>query len=268
MNVTTIQPDDYLKSNQQIMRNLFHYFMIIAALSVSTLLVSCGDDEPGVTPAPVITEDVFDDYVSITAKGEGKVKLYFSNMEETTNPTLYFRDFQDYTTSFAATAKAVGKSISKTTTKDILIPKTIAPIFMHAYSVIENENDSTFFEFDFNLNKATGKIGVMKTVFEFSGGDSYEISFSFDIPVSCDKTTGTYSCQGSDITPSAISQGYPGTLSDYTVTDLNCKVCAKDLTYTISFDCHGKHFNYSGTISKVYPIVFHATDGSHIVIPI
>lgn len=242
--------------------------MIIAALSADTLLVSCGDDEPGETPAPVIIEKVFNDYVSITAIGEGEVKLYFSDMEETTNPTNYSRDFQDYTTSFAATAKAEGKSISKTTTKDVLIPKTIAPMFMHAYSVIENENDSTFFEFDFNLYKASGKIGVMKTVFEVNGGDTYEISFRFDIPVSCDKATGTYSCQGTNITPSAITKGYPGKLSDYTVTDLNCIVCVKDLTYTISFDCHGKHFNYSGTISKKYPIVFQTTDGSHIVIPI
>ena len=238
------------------MRNLFHYFMIIAALSAGILLVSCGDDEPGETPAPVITEEVFDDYVSITAKGEGEVKLYFSDMEETTNPTIYSRDFQDYTTSFAATAKAEGKSISKTTTKDIHIPKTIAPTFMHAYSVIENENDSTFFEFDFNLYKGSGKIGVMKTVFEGNGGDTYEMSFKFDIPVSCDKTTGTYRCQGTNITPSSISTGNYGTFADYAVTNLTCKVCTTDLTYTISFDCHGKHFNYSGTISKRYPIVF------------
>lgn len=250
------------------MKNFFYFTMIAAMLSAGTLMVSCSkDDEPRETPAPEITAEVFDDIVTITATGEGEVKLYFAeDMYEVTNPVNYQRDIYDHSVKFAATAQEEGKPMSETTIKEVIIPKTDAPKLLNGYSVIENEDDSTFFAFDFNLYKGTGTIGVNKAVFDNSGDDSNEMNFKFDVTVTFNRSTGIYSCQGTDITPRFRFDDKYYILEDYTVTNLDCKVCIKDMTYSITFDCHGKHFDYSGPFSKMYPIVLHVTDGDHIVI--
>lgn len=240
------------------MKNLFNIPLIIAMLCAGTLLVSCSSndkDEPSETQAPEIIDEVSDDYVTVTAKGEGQVKLYFEScVDEITNPTRLGRDFVDRTETFAATAKEPGKPISKTTVKEIFVPKTDAPKNLHAYSVIENQEDSTFFAFDFNLYNGTGSIGVGKALFG-SGDDTYEKDFKFNVHVTFDKTTGIYSCRGTNIT----TRYKDVVLEDYTLTNLFCDVCVKDLTYSISFNCHGKYFDYSGKISKMYPVPYNMT---------
>ena len=236
--------------------------MIVATLGVGTLLASCSDDddEPLETQAPIINVEVQEDIVIITAEGEGEVKLYYQqSMEEAENPIIYGRDFLDYSVKFAATAKEEGKPISKTTVKEVVIPKSDAPKYIHAYSVIDNANDSTFFEFEFNLRSATGTIGVRKAVFDNSGNNSNETNFKIVSRVTFNQGTGIYSCTGTNIKPRFRSDGKDITIEGYTVTDLNCEVCIKDLTYKITFDCHGKHFDYNGSISKVYPITLHFT---------
>ncbi len=251
------------------MRNLFYITMIAAMLSAGTLLVSCSkdDDEPGETPAPEIIAEVFEDVVTVTAEGKGEVKLYFAeDMYEVTNPVNYMRDYYDNSIKFAATAKEAGKPISKTTIKEVFIPKTDAPKLLHQYSAIENEDDSTFFTFDFNLYNGTGTIGVSKAVFDDNGDDSNEMYFKFDVQVTFDRATGIYSCQGTDITPRFRIDDKFYIIEGYTVTNLDCKVCIKDMTYSITFDCHGKHFDYSGPCSKTYPIVINFTDGDHVTI--
>ena len=252
------------------MKYLFNIPMIIAMLCAGTLLVSCsGDDEPSETTAPDIIDQLLDDVVTVKAIGDGKVTLYFNDMEEVSNPTSLGRDFVDYTQKVAATAKEPGKLISKTTVKEIFIPKTDTPKILHAYSVIESEEDSTYFEFHFNLYKGTGSIGVGKAVFG-SGDDTYQLHFEFKVQVTLDPATGIYSCRGTNITPSYISDGKDVTIEGYTVTNLFCDVCAKDLTYSISFDCHGKYFDYNGTISKMSPDRYTITwiDGNHAVVVI
>ena len=250
------------------MKNLSYFTMIVAMLSAGMLMVSCSkDDEPRETPAPEITAEVFDDIVTITATGEGEVKLYFAeDMYEVTNPVNYQRDIYDHSVKFAATAQEEGKPMSETTIKEVIIPKTDAPKLFHGYSAIENENDSTFFAFEFNLYKGTGTIGVNKTVFDNSGEDSSEMNFMFDVLVTFDRATGIYSCYGTDITTRFRFDDKYYIFEGYTVTNFECKACIKDMTYSITFDCHGKHFAYSGPLSKTYPIVFHVTDGDHLVI--
>lgn len=253
------------------MKNLFYIiFLIVAMFSTGSILVSCSnsdEDEPSETPAPEIIGEVNGDYVTITAVGEGDVKLYYKyDMSEATNPVNYLRDFEDLSVTFAATAKQKGKPISKTTVKDIFIPKTDTPKLLNVFSVIENENDSTFFGFDFNLFTTTGIIRVYKAVFDNSGDDSNEMYFKFNVPVTSDQATSIYSCQGSNITPLFRYDGYITTLEGYTVNNLDCKVCIKDLTYSISFDCHGKHFDYHGGVSRRFPIVFDLTNLDHVFI--
>ncbi|MBR5686048.1 MAG: hypothetical protein IKX18_07855 [Muribaculaceae bacterium] len=240
------------------MKNYLYFSLMIAAMfCTGTTLVSCSDDdEPGKTPAPKIISEMTSETVTITAVGNGVVKLYNKqSMEEVENPITYLRDFIDYTITFAATAKSPGKAISNTTVREVIITKSDKPKLIHAYSVIDSESDSTFFEFDFNLNKATGTIGVYKAV--FPDNSSSERRFAFDTNVTFDQNTGTYSCSGDNITPRFKSGGNYVALDGYTVTNFSCSVCIKDLTYKIVFDCHGKHFDYSGGISKRYPITLH-----------
>lgn len=231
--------------------------MIVAMLGSSTMLVSCSDDdEPGKTPAPEIISEMTSETVTITAVGNGVVKLYNKlSMEEVENPITYARDFIDYTVTLAATAKAPGKTISNTTVREVVITRSDKPKLIHAYSVIDSENDSTFFEFDFDLYKGTGTIGVHKALFADSDGS--EKRFVFNTNVTFDQNTGTYSCSGDNITPRFKSGNNYVTLEGYTVTNFSCSVCIKDLTYKIMFDCHGKHFDYSGGISKRYPVTIH-----------
>ena len=244
------------------MKNLFYITLIATMFTAGPFLVSCSnDDEPSETPAPEIIGEVNGDHVTITAVGKGNVKLYTKlDMSELTNPVNYLRDFQDYSVTLAATAKQAGKPISKTTVKEVFIPKTDAPKILNVYSVVENENDSTFFGFEFNLYTATGIIRVYKAVFDNSGADSNEMFFRFDVPFTFDRATGVYSCQGSNINPRFRYNGYYTTFEGYTVNNFDCMVCIKDLTYSISFDCHGKHFDYHGSVSKRYPIVIYLTN--------
>ncbi len=236
-------------------------------LCAGTLLVSCsGEDEPGETNAPEIIDQVLDDVVTVKAVGDGEVKLYFEDdMDETANPTSFGRDFKDYYETMAATAKEPGKPISKTTVKKILIPKTDSPKIVYAFSVYENEEDSTFFEFHFNLYKGTASIGVGKAVFG-SGDDTYERNFRLDVQVTFDPATGIYSCRGTNITPIFKSGGKDVTYEGYTVNNLFCDVCVKDLSYSISFDCRGKYFDYNGSISKNYPVIYRTTDGQYVAV--
>ena len=243
-----------------VMKNYLYFSLMIAAMLCSgTTLVSCSDDdEPGKTPAPKIISEMTSETVTITAVGNGVVKLYNKqSMEEVENPITYARDFIDYTVTLAATAKAPGKSISNTTVREVIITKSDKPKLIHAYSIIDSENDSTFFEFDFNLYKGTGTIGVHKAVFADTDGSSSEKRFVFNTDVTFDQNTGTYSCSGNNISPRFKSGSNYVTLEGYTVTNFSCSVCIKDLTYKIMFDCHGKHFDYSGGISKRYPVIFH-----------
>ena len=85
------------------------------------------------------------------------------------------------------------------------------------------------------------------------------MTFKFNVQVTFDKATGIYSCQGTNIMPLFKVGNNYRVLQGYTVTNLDCKVCIKDMTYSISFDCHGKHLDYSGSVSDWYPIVIQLT---------
>ena len=236
--------------------------MITAILGAGMTIVSCSseNDEPGRTPEPEIIDEVQEDYVTITAVGEGDVKFYmYQSEDEIENPIVYMRDYKDFSVHLAATAQEPGKEISKRVDREVIIPKTDEPKLLTVFSTIENENDSTFFSFDFNLYKKSGTIGVYKAVF-----GSYETNFGFSIPVTFDKPSGIYRCNGTGI-KTTFKPNYDNAFEGSTVDNLNCEVNIKSQTYKIEFDCHGKHFDYSGGFSKIHPVRI-VTDGDHIVI--
>ena len=77
--------------------------------------------EPQVTETPVITYEVTDDAVIITATGEGEVLLYV-NGELVDNPCTYMRGEEDVTITVTATAQGEDMEISEPATLDITVP--------------------------------------------------------------------------------------------------------------------------------------------------
>ena len=245
------------------MKHFLRFLIIAAMLSAGMIIVSCSseNDEPGRTPEPEIIDEVQEDVVTITAVGEGDVKFYiYQSKEEIENPIVYLRDYKDYSVHLAATAQEPGKEISELVDREVIIPKTDEPKFLTVFSTVENENDSTFFKFDFNLYKKSGTIGVYKAVF-----GSYETNFSFGVPVTFDKATGIYRCNGTGIS-TTFKPNYDNAFDGSTVDNLNCEVNIKSQTYKIAFDCHGRHFDYSGGFSKTHPVKIVVTEGNNIVV--
>ena len=76
---------------------------------------------PAKTDAPIITYEITDEAVIITAAGEGEVLLYV-NGELVDNPYTYMRGEEDATISISATAQGEGKRISDPAYLDLVIP--------------------------------------------------------------------------------------------------------------------------------------------------
>ena len=85
--------------------------------------------QPEVTATPVITYEFNydEEYVTITATGDGTVKLYIDEMQ-VPNPFVYNFQDEEHTIVVTATAQEEGKEISETATQEIVIPaKTPEP---------------------------------------------------------------------------------------------------------------------------------------------
>ncbi|MBQ9577828.1 MAG: hypothetical protein IJV11_13250, partial [Muribaculaceae bacterium] len=78
--------------------------------------------EPAVTPAPVITYEVFETSVEITATGEGDVSLYVDGHKVPGQVYYISRGSEDKLVVASATAQAEGCQISETATREITIP--------------------------------------------------------------------------------------------------------------------------------------------------
>lgn len=86
------------------------------------------DPEPEVTPAPEIFFDEEDDYVVVTAYGEGEVFLYV-NGEQVSNPYLLERTDVEYEVYITAYAQEEGKLMSEEVAMCyIVMPRVIGPV--------------------------------------------------------------------------------------------------------------------------------------------
>ena len=89
---------------------------------------------PAKTDMPVITYEVTEDAVTITATGEGEVLMYV-NGEPVENPYTIARGEEDITIGISATAQGEGKRISDYAYLDLVIPalpaKTEAPVITY-----------------------------------------------------------------------------------------------------------------------------------------
>lgn len=112
-------------------------------------------------------------------------------------------------------------------------------------SVYENEND-TYFVFDIDTDKDSCSIYM------------YNIKFSEQMPVTINVRIDapytyllkTFTIVGNDITPYMMrgTTWTPMPGDEYRVTNLFCLVNLDAKIYSISFDCHGGHFEDNGVL--------------------
>lgn len=228
------------------MKKIFSILFIATMLSMT--LMSCGDDEPGKTKAPKINYEIQEEAVIVTAVGNGEVVLY-QDGEPTTNPVTVLRSYEDRNITFTATAQEEGKEISEETHLAIEVPFNDNLQVLTVNSAYDNETE-THFTFDINLNKELSIIELYNIVFTIGSAQSPAMNIRIDAPVTYDRNTRTYTYAGTGITPYMIRGGslIPMEGDAYRVTDLTCTVNVKDKTYSISFDCHGGHYENSGKI--------------------
>jgi len=228
------------------MKKIFSILFIATMLSMT--LMSCGDDEPGKTKAPKINYEIQEEAVIVTAVGNGEVVLY-QDGEPTTNPVTVLRSYEDRNITFTATAQEEGKEISEETNLAIEVPFNDNLQVLTVNSAYDNETE-THFTFDINLNKELSIIELYNIVFTIGSAQSPAMNIRIDAPVTYDRNTRTYTYAGTGITPYMIRGGslIPMEGDAYRVTDLTCTVNVKDKTYSISFDCHGGHYENSGKI--------------------
>jgi len=116
-------------------------------------------------------------------------------------------------------------------------------------SVYANESD-THFLFDINLDKDSSSIFMYNIVFRIGEATSPAMTLRADAPVTVDKSGKVYTYSGTGIVAYMLrgTTWMPMPSETYLVNNLNCTVDTDKKTYSISFDCHGGHFEESGKL--------------------
>lgn len=222
--------------------------MLCLACLMGMALVSCGNDEPSRTKAPVISFEVLESEVVVKAVGEGDVLLYVDG-EPTTDPTQLLRINEDYVNTFTATAQEAGKEISETTTLDVTVPRSNQPIRFQVENDYEDAN-GTHYMFDVDLDKDSSTIYMYNIVFRIGEATSPAMTLRVNAPVTVDTKTKEFTYSGTGIVAEMLrgTTWIPMPGDSYLVHNLICKVNPSAKTYYITFDCHGGHFEESGSL--------------------
>lgn len=224
------------------------FLMSIFAIVLGLSFTSCGDDEPIKTMTPVITYEVQETEVIVTATGNGDV-LLFKDGEQCINPTSITRGSENVSITFTATAQEQGKSISDEARLVIEIPKIEKTGPMSFVSEYESETE-THFMFDIDMAKDSSSIYMYNVVFHIGEATSPAMTLRVDAPVTVDQSNKVYTYAGTGIVAYMQRGGtwlpMPG--EAYLVNNLKCTVNTSAKTYDIAFDCHGGHFAESGKL--------------------
>lgn len=224
------------------------FSMLFIATMLGIVFTACGDDEPAQTAAPEITFEIQEDQAVVTAKGQGEVLLYL-NGASTSNPTILQRSYQDYEAVFTATAQEAKQRISEVTTLKLTIPKSDKLVRFTAESEYESATD-THFQFDIDLEKDSSSIYMYNIVFRIGDATSPAMTLRVDAPVTVDKSGKVYTYSGTGIMGYMMrgTSWVPMPGDAYLVHNLTCNVNPEAKTYSISFDCHGGHFEENGRL--------------------
>ena len=102
------------------------------------------------------------------------------------------------------------------------------------------EPTDTHFMFDIDLNKDSSSIYLYNIVFHIGEAVSPAMNIRIDAPVTVDKSGKVYTYSGTTIMPYLLRGNTP--------VPMPCKVDTKDKKYSITFDCHGGHYDDSGKL--------------------
>lgn len=223
---------------------------LIPALLFAALFLAFAacSDEPERTAAPQITYNIQDEEVIVEATGVGEVILY-ADGRATTNPIIIQRDDQDQVHIFSATAQEEGKSISDMTTLELTIPMLETPNAFEVESE-HGEDSETYLKWDIDMTRDSSSIYLYDIVFTIGEATSPAMTLRVDAPVTYNKTTKEYTLSGTGIVAYMMrgTTWMPMPGDSYLVNNLVSTINLKAKTYTISFDCHGGHFEKEGNL--------------------
>jgi hypothetical protein len=251
------------------MNKYFNFLLIAGMLIAGMALTSCeNDDEPGRTPEPVIHVDVHDDYVEISATGEGEVVLYRkvtnTQLEPDDNPVRIGRSYRDLTHEYAATAKEAGKEISNTVYRTIEIPMAEVPKFVNLYSEHESQDDS-YYQFTVNMRQSLSKIYMHNVMFTDGDETIKNMTILLQSPVTFDKNSRVYTFSCKTITPILLDGQTQEPMNDFPFNNFLCTMDIKNMTYNMSFDCLGSHLEDSGKLTNVAGVFIVNDDGTVVI---
>lgn len=239
------------------MKKLFSMVFWATALVVGLSLVACGGDEPesNISKAPEIKTKVTDDYVTIEAVGEGDVKLYFAQdlKDPIENPTTYLRSFKDFPVNLCATAQQPGKEVSQPTYATVTVPFAEVPKVVDVWSdpVVK---DKPYIHYHINLFQDSSEIFLHNVTFTIGDSESPAMNVLIKAPAEFNKDNRTYYLRGTDIIPFLLRGNTRVPVASMPVTNFDCYVDVKEMTYSISFDCHGGQYSNAGKLTTTIPI--------------
>ena len=112
------------------------------------------------------------------------------------------------------------------------------------------EPTDTHFVFDIDLDKDSSSIFMYNIVFRIGEATSPAMTLRVDAPVTVDKSGKVYTYSGTGIVAFMMrgSSWVPMPGDTYLVHNLTSTVNPDAKTYSISFDCHGGHFEETGRL--------------------
>ena len=108
------------------------------------------------------------------------------------------------------------------------------------------EANDTYIVWDINLDQDSSSIYVYNA--KFSERMPVTVNVRIDAPCVADKSKKVFTFTGTDITPYLLREGTPVPYESMPVTNLTSVVNTEKKTYSISFDCHGGHYDKTGSL--------------------
>lgn len=128
------------------------------------------------------------------------------------------------------------------------------PVIPEAQTLESEYLDATEarFKFDIDMEKDSSSIYMYNIVFTIGTATSPAMNIRVDAPVTVDKSGKVFTYAGTGIHPYMQRGSSMMQLTDdrYLVTNLICIVNTANMTYNITFDCHGGHFTQQGRLKQ------------------
>ena len=169
------------------------------------------------------------------------------------NPTTYLRSFKDFPVNLCATAQQPGKEVSQPTYATVTVPFAEVPKVVDVWSdpVVK---DKSYIHYHINLFQDSSEIFLHNVTFTIGDSESPAMNVLIKAPAEFNKDNRTYYLRGTDIIPFLLRGNTRVPVASMPVTNFDCYVDVKEMTYSISFDCHGGQYSNAGKLTTTIPI--------------